>query len=115
MPSFAHPDHDAETGPARRPDLTHPTWCDSRTCQARHGDPHRGTPITVDADHIGSAQIQLCLWSPSDDPIQPVVLIELVASDTDSGHRIQVDLSVQQLERLHRMLVSIASQVTTRS
>jgi hypothetical protein len=104
-------------GPAPDPagvELTHPGWCDPDSCVATSGGPHRSVQAIVAGDPIGSGRLRLRLWSPSDDPDGPVVLVELVATDRDTGHRLRVDLSVRQLDQLRRALAVIAAQADDR-
>jgi len=75
------------------------------------GGPHRGAAAIAAGDPIGSGLLRLRLWSPSDDPGDPVVLVELVTSDRDTGHRLRVDLSVRQLDRLRQLLSEFAGQL----
>jgi hypothetical protein len=108
--SFPQPQPDPAPTPASV-GLTHPGWCDPESCAAMSGGPHRSNPALVAGDRIGSARLRLRVWSPSDDPGDPVVLVELAATDRDTGHRLRVDLSVRQLDRLRHELTVIARQV----
>jgi len=111
------PDRNPATDPSPHPEhapigsnLTHPTWCHPRHCTAERGGPHRGPSVLIDPDSIGSAQLQLQLWSPADDPDGPVVLLELAAADRDSGRRVRVDLSMRQLDQLIGLLTTVTNQ-----
>lgn len=113
MDSLPSPHPNPAADPAAA-DTTHPAWCDPGRCAAMSGGPHCGAPVVIAGDHIGSARLRLHVWSPSDDPGDPVVLVELVASDRDTGRRLRVDLSVWQLDLLRRELAVIAAQVAHR-
>lgn len=107
MPSFAHRNQRPSPAPATPPSLAHPPWCERRVCEAKRSGPHHGGSVAIEADGIGSARLQLRPWSPSDDPGQPVVLVELIANDSDSRRRLRVDLSMQQIDRLLHALTAI--------
>jgi hypothetical protein len=116
MHSLPCPDHNPAADPVDHPepaptgvDITHPAWCHLRICTAWRGGPHLGQALLVDTDRIGSARLQLQLWSPADDPT-PTALIELVATDCDSGEHLCVDLSVHQMRQLVRLVAAIAAQ-----
>jgi len=78
------------------------------------GGPHHSAPAVIAGDRIGSGRLRLRMRSPSDDPDGPVVLVELVATDCDTGHRLRVDLSVRQVSQLRRVLAAIATQAGER-
>ncbi|HEX5144504.1 MAG TPA: hypothetical protein VFW21_11620 [Mycobacterium sp.] len=119
MHSLPCPDRNPACDPDAHPkpapagaDLTHPAWCDSRSCRARRGGPHRGPAVLVDVDHIGSASLQMRLWSPTDDPDDPVALLELTATNRDSRQSLRVDLSMNQLDQLRGLLTNITGHVS---
>ena len=120
MNSFTHPENDPRTDPAGQPGqtqapapLVHPGWCDQRSCRAAVGDPHCGRPSVISGDRVGSAELHLRLWSPSDD-IVALVLVELVARDCDSGRRLRVDLSMRQLYQLRDHLAALIEHTGVR-
>jgi hypothetical protein len=120
MNSFTHPDNDPLSDPTSRhrqtrppADLVHPGWCNEHICRAVSGDPHRGAPTMIRGDRIGSAELEVRLWSPSDDLI-PQVLVELLARNCDTGRRLRVDLSIRQVRRLRDQLTVVMERARTR-